>query len=91
MRRMTGWMTGLSAAAFPVVSLAHGVKVPAGVPQADCPVMSYPVNKEQFPGYRGKRVCFCCSACPEGSKKDPGNFMKEMKEQGGSRTGRALI
>jgi len=82
MRRIIGKVVGLFTAVLFVASLAHAVEVMAGVSQANCPVTGYPINKEQFVDYQGKRVYFCCSACPEEFKKDPEKFMKKMKEQG---------
>jgi YHS domain-containing protein len=53
-----------------------------GVPQANCPVMGNPINKDHYVDYQGKRVYFCCAACPEEFKKDPAKYMKKLEQDG---------
>ena len=40
------------------------------------------VNKELFADYQGKRVYFCCKACPAEFKKDPAKYIKKMEAEG---------
>jgi YHS domain-containing protein len=51
-------------------------------PQTMCPVMNEKINKKFFTDYEGKRVYFCCGACPGMFKKNPEKYMKILKEQG---------
>jgi len=52
-------------------------------PQTTCPVMKgEAINKKIFSDYKGKRVYFCCKACPKMFAKDPDKYMKRMKEEG---------
>lgn len=50
--------------------------------QTTCPVMGGPVNKSVYTDYKGKRVYFCCNACPEPFKKDPDKYIKKMESEG---------
>jgi YHS domain-containing protein len=52
------------------------------VPQKSCPVMGSPVDKSIFVDYKGKRVYFCCSMCPETFKKDPEKYLKVLADRG---------
>ena len=56
---------------------AEAVKV-----QAKCPVMGSPVNKKYYSDYQGKRVYFCCGACPAMFNADPEKYMKKLADEG---------
>jgi YHS domain-containing protein len=51
--------------------------------QTTCPVMDgNPINKEFFADYQGKRVYFCCGACPGLFAKNPEKYMQKLKDAG---------
>jgi YHS domain-containing protein len=54
----------------------------APVPQTTCPVTGNPINKQYFADYNGKRVYFCCPACPATFKQDPDKYMKVLANEG---------
>jgi YHS domain-containing protein len=51
-------------------------------PQTVCPVMGGNINKDLYIDHQGQRIYFCCPACLELFKKDPGKYLQKMKEQG---------
>ncbi len=53
-----------------------------GKAQTICPVMGDPINKKYYVDYKGYRIYFCCSSCPEDFKKNPGKYMKKLRESG---------
>jgi YHS domain-containing protein len=67
------------AAAF-CLSLAMGTAW--AKPQENCPVMGGKINKSIYTDYSGKRIYFCCNACPEPFKKEPEKYMKKMEAEG---------
>lgn len=50
--------------------------------QEICPVMGGKINKSVYTDYNGKRIYFCCTACPEPFKKDPEKYIKKMEAEG---------
>jgi len=44
--------------------------------------MGGPINKNIYVDYKGKRIYFCCPACPEEFKKDPDKYMKKLEAEG---------
>lgn len=50
--------------------------------QTICPVMGDPIDKKFFVDYKGYRIYFCCSSCPEEFKKNPEKYMKKLRESG---------
>jgi YHS domain-containing protein len=50
--------------------------------QTVCPVMGDPINKKYFVDYKGNRIYFCCSSCPDEFMKDPEKYMKKIRESG---------
>jgi len=50
--------------------------------QTLCPVMGNPIDKSIFADYDGKRIYFCCPACPPVFKKDPEKYMSKLKAEG---------
>ena len=52
------------------------------VAQASCPVMDLPINKEIFVDYEGKRVYFCCPACPSKFNADPERYLSKLEQMG---------
>ena len=54
-----------------------------GQPQTTCPVMDgNKINKSIYTDYQGKRIYFCCGACPAMFAKDPDKYMKQMQDAG---------
>lgn len=51
-------------------------------PQTTCPIMGNPINKKIFVDHKGKRVYFCCNACPDIFKADADAQMKKMTDAG---------
>jgi YHS domain-containing protein len=52
------------------------------ITQATCPVMGSPIDKSIYVDYKGKRVYFCCSMCPETFKQDPEKYLKVLADKG---------
>jgi len=50
--------------------------------QTVCPVMGGAINPNQFADYDGKRVYFCCGACPAEFKKDPAKYVAKLEKDG---------
>ena len=50
--------------------------------QTVCPVEGGEINKTLFADYQGKRVYFCCAACPPAFKKDPAKYVKKLEDAG---------
>ncbi len=53
-----------------------------GKAQTTCPVMGGKIDKKIFADHEGKRVYFCCDACPETFKKDPAKYIKKLEDDG---------
>ncbi|MCI5168088.1 MAG: YHS domain-containing protein [Candidatus Electrothrix sp. GM3_4] len=49
-------------------------------PQTKCPVMGGKINKEIYADYQGKRIYFCCAACPSQFNADPEKYLAKMKK-----------
>ncbi len=59
-------------AAVPAAAGGESPPPPAGKPQATCPVLEgRKIDRKFFADHAGKRVYFCCPACPDIFKKDP--------------------
>ena len=69
----------LFAAGFPAWAAGSAA---AGTPQEKCPVMDGKIDKASYADYQGKRIYFCCPACPDEFKKDPAKYMKKLTDQG---------
>ena len=54
----------------------------AGKPQTECPIMGGKIDRSIYADYEGKRVYFCCDACPADFKKDPAKYIKAMEDAG---------
>lgn len=50
--------------------------------QTKCPVMNYPIDEKTYVDHDGKRIFFCCAACPDTFKKDPAKYLKKMSDEG---------
>ncbi len=48
--------------------------------QTTCPVMGGPINKTIFVEYQGKKVYFCCAACPERFTADPAKYVAKLPQ-----------
>jgi len=59
------------AAAQPVAQVAE---------QTTCPVMGEPISKDIFVEYKGKKVYFCCNACPDVFKADPEKYISKLPQ-----------
>jgi YHS domain-containing protein len=67
-----------TSALFPKTALT----AEASAPQTLCPVMGFAINPVIFSDFDGKRIYFCCSACPAEFKKNPAAFMEQLREKG---------
>jgi len=53
----------------------------AATEQTTCPVMEgNPINKNIFVEYKGKKVYFCCKACPEKFLADPNKYIAKLPQ-----------
>ena len=50
--------------------------------QEKCPVTDKPISRDYHVDYKGKRIYFCCPACPEDFKADPEKYMEKLRKQG---------
>ena len=50
--------------------------------QSTCPVTGEKVNKKLYVDHDGYRIYFCCTGCVEAFKKNPGKWLKKLKEDG---------
>lgn len=48
--------------------------------QTTCPVMGNPIDKNIFIEYQGKKVYFCCKACPDMFKADPAKYIAKLPQ-----------
>lgn len=50
--------------------------------KSDCIVMPGNQVKEKFSvDYNGEKIYFCCKACVKGFKRNPGKYLKNLKNQ----------
>jgi YHS domain-containing protein len=71
----------LAAAVYLIGSAAFAADTASkGATQEKCPVMGYPINEQYHVDHEGKRIYFCCSACPQEFQKDPGKYLKKLNE-----------
>jgi YHS domain-containing protein len=68
-------ITGISAE-----GIMEGQK--KGQPQTICPVLGGEIDKSIYADYKGYRIYFCCSDCPDIFKKNPEKYMKILKDSG---------
>jgi YHS domain-containing protein len=61
-----------SHAAMPAASAA------AAIAQKLCPVTGGPINPNIYVDYQGRRVYFCCNACPPVFLKDPAKYLLKL-------------
>ncbi len=52
------------------------------IAQQKCPVMGLKPVPQYYADYKGKRIYFCCSACPDMFKKDPEKYWKKLQDEG---------
>jgi len=50
--------------------------------QKMCPVMGNPINKEVYSDYNGKRIFFCCKACVNVFRENPGQYISKSEKNG---------
>lgn len=50
------------------------------IAQKVCPVMGGAIDKDIYVDHQGRRVYFCCSACIDVFKQDPGKYLKKLDE-----------
>jgi YHS domain-containing protein len=48
--------------------------------QTTCPVMGEPIDKNIFIEYQGKKVYFCCNACPDLFKANPEKYISKLPQ-----------
>jgi len=59
----------------------QGAAVTAAIEQKTCPVMEgNPINPNIFVEYKGKKVYFCCKACPEKFLADPNQYIAKLPQ-----------
>jgi YHS domain-containing protein len=75
-------MSGHDHSAASSTATTSDANAPATHAQTNCPVMGGRINKAIFVDYQGKRVYFCCGACPAEFRKDPAKYIKAMEDQG---------
>ena len=51
-------------------------------PQALCPVMGNPINKDIFVDHNGMRIYFCCGGCDGTFMEDPEKYLTQMRADG---------
>ncbi len=76
------WIVAAMALVFALATLGIGPATAERHPQEKCPVMGSPINKNIYVDYKGKRIYFCCPACPEEFKKNPDKYMKKLETEG---------
>jgi YHS domain-containing protein len=84
-RRAIGWMIGAFFLAGLSVSCGadkSATTQKAMKPQTVCPVSAKKIDRKIYVDYKGRRIYFCCKACPAVFKKDPEKYLRKMKEQG---------
>jgi YHS domain-containing protein len=64
-----------------------GAMPPEGTPavkmQTHCPILTDNlINKDIFVDHNGKRIYFCCIACPATFNEDPEKYIKQMEDAG---------
>jgi YHS domain-containing protein len=69
--------------ATPAVSASPEAPATATVEIAQklCPVMGGPISEDVYVDYQGRRVYFCCPACPEKFKADPAKYLAIVDAQ----------
>ncbi len=70
----------LLSAGFVLLGCGPGEEEAIG--QTTCPVMGRQIDKSLYEDYKGKRVYFCCPACPKQFKDDSKKYMKKMADEG---------
>jgi YHS domain-containing protein len=55
--------------------------VDASIAQKTCPVMGGAINKDIYVDYEGRRIYFCCEACPPVFQKDPAKYLAKVDEE----------
>ena len=63
-------------------ALAGDEEKKEGKAQETCPVTGAKIDKKFFTDYQGKRIYFCCGACPAEFAKDPAKYLKKMTDAG---------
>src|SRR4030042_1422184 len=64
----------------PDATVASPQTVAVAGEQTTCPVMGGAINKDIFVEYEGKKVYFCCSACPDAFKADPQKYIAKLRQ-----------
>jgi YHS domain-containing protein len=68
------------AAAMPAMPAPTAAET-AGIAQKLCPVTGDPINPSLFVEYNGRKIYFCCAACPPKFNADPEKYIKIVDEQ----------
>ncbi len=76
------WILTVMALMFLLGTLPDGMVSAGGHPQEKCPVMGGAIRKDIYVDYKGKRIYFCCPACPDEFKKNPDKYMKKLEAEG---------
>ena len=64
-----------------MAATAEETVMAGAIEQKTCPVMEgNPINPNIFVEYKGKKVYFCCAACPEKFKADPEKYLSKLPQ-----------
>ena len=61
-------------------AMQHHAQAPGAKEQTLCPVMDFPINKEQFIEYQGKKVYFCCPGCSDKFLAEPEKYLHKLPQ-----------
>ena len=53
----------------------------ASIQQKTCPVMGGKIDPKVYVDHEGRRIYFCCPACPETFKKNPSKYLAKLDRQ----------
>ena len=59
-----------------------GAGAAAMIAQKTCPVMGGAIDKDIFVEHEGRKIYFCCDACPAVFKKDPAKYIQKLEAEG---------
>jgi len=61
-------------------SMNHTMGKAVATEQTTCPVMGNPIDKSISVEYQGKKVYFCCKACPEKFLANPEKYLAKLPQ-----------
>lgn len=72
----------IMAGSFALLGCGSGEEEAKAGTQTTCPVMGGKIDKNYHVDHDGKRIYFCCGACPKAFEKEPEKYMKKLSEAG---------